>query len=114
MKRHALYVLVALLPLIHPLAGSAQCPSNLGFDNGNFTGWTTSTDSLFIQPANRVYSKPGINQHIVSYGSTDQWLGTIKKPNSAVGSYLVRIGNKGVKAVADTVYRKYVIDSISD
>lgn len=103
-----------MLPLIHPLAGSAQCPSNLGFDNGNFTGWTTSTDSLFIQPANRVYSKPGINQKVVAYGSTDQWLGTIKKPNSTVGSYLVRVGNKGVKAVADTVYRKYVIDSVSD
>ncbi len=91
-----------------------QCPSNLGFENGVFSPWSTSTDSNFITPGSRRYYKPGLSPIIASYGSTDRWLGTISKPDPACGTYLTRVGNAGIKATADTVYRKYVIDSLSD
>jgi|GEM_PF-4163035 len=92
----------------------AQCAGNIGFESGNFSGWSTATDSLFHLPASNVYSNPGINSRVISYGATDAWLGTINRPNSTVGNRLVRVGNRGVRAVADTVYRRYVIDSLSD
>ncbi len=92
----------------------AQCASNMGFDNGVFSPWSTSTDSNFITPGSRRYYKPGKSPIIASYGSTDRWLGTISKPDASCGSYLTRVGNPGLLATADTVYRTYVIDSLSD
>ncbi len=91
-----------------------QCPSNLGFDNGVFSPWSTSTDSNFITPGSRIYYKPGLSPIVASYGSTDRWLGTISKPHPSCGNYLTRVGNAGINATADTVYRKYIIDSLSD
>ncbi len=93
---------------------NAQCAANMGFDNGNFGSWSTSTDSNFITPASRMYFKPGLSPIIASYGSVDAWLGTISKPSSLCGNYLTRVGNKGLLATADTVYRTYIIDSLSD
>lgn len=91
-----------------------QCAPNMGFDNGVFSPWSTSTDSNFITPASRMYFKPGLSPIVASYGSTDRWLGTISKPHPSCGNYLTRVGNAGLLATADTVYRTYVIDSLSD
>ncbi len=113
-KLIAILLVTGLLPLIHPNETFGQCASNMGFESGNFTSWTTSTDSLFIQPLNRVYSKPGINQKVVAYGGTDMYLGTINKPHTSAGNYVARVGNRSLRAVADTVYRTYIVDSLSD
>ncbi len=107
-------MVMILLAITKPSYLKAQCAPNMGFDNGTFSPWTTSTDSNFITPGSRRYYKPGKSPIIASYGSTDAWLGTISKPNAACGNYLTRIGNKGVNATADTVYRTYIIDSLSD
>ncbi len=113
-KQIPIYIILALSSLFYAGNLQAQCASNMGFENGNFGSWTTATDSLFIQPANRVYTSPGINMRVVNYGVTDAWLGTINRPHTTAGNRLVRIGNRGVRAVADTVYRTYIVDSLSD
>lgn len=105
---------VLLYGVLNPSEIKAQCASNIGFENGNLSSWNTSTDSLYIQPANRVWTNPGINSSIVSYGITDAWLGTVNSPSSQAGSYMVKVGNRGLRAVSDTVYRTFVIDSLSD
>lgn len=113
-NRIPIYIILAITSLFAITEAHAQCASNMGFENGNFGSWTTATDSLFIQPANRVYSSPGVNMQVVNYGVTDAWLGTINRPNLTVGNRLTKIGNRGVRAVSDTVYRRYIIDSLSD
>jgi hypothetical protein len=115
MKKLLLILLgIGLLPLGQTYKGYGQCKSNMGFESGSFASWSTSTDSNFITPASRRYFNPGISPKVVSYGVTDMWLGTITRPNSTVGNYLTRVGNRGLRAVADTVYRTYIIDSLSD
>ncbi|MEZ4804446.1 MAG: hypothetical protein R2852_02885 [Bacteroidia bacterium] len=86
----------------------------MGFESGNFTDWNTATDSLYIEPWNRVWTNPGTNSYVVDYGVTDRWLGTITRANTNVGNKLIKVGNSGVRAVADTVFRTYIIDSLSD
>jgi hypothetical protein len=113
-KLLTILLLMGLLTLINTTDGFGQCQSNMGFENGTFANWTTSTDSNFITPASRIYYKPGISPKVVSYGVTDMFLGTINSPNANAGSYLARVGNRGLRAVADTVYRTYIIDSLSD
>src|SRR5690606_30970977 len=49
-----------------------------------------------------------------NYGGTDMYLGTITAPNPSAGNMCIKVGNRGVRAVADTVYRSFVIDSLSD
>ena len=84
------------LTFMRPEKLQGQCKSNMGFDNGNFGSWTTSTDSNFVAPGSNFYYKPGINHVVAAYGSTDAWLGTITKPNASCGNYMIRLGNKGV------------------
>lgn len=105
---------VLLSTLLYMQGISAQCPSNMSFENGNLSSWSYTTDSLFPQPANRVYSNPGVNSAVVAYGVTDAWLGTINAPHTQAGNYMVKIGNRAVRGVADTVYRTYIIDSLTD
>jgi len=113
-KLVCIMLVMGLLPLIQTESCFAQCKTNMGFESGSFVNWTTSTDSNFITPGSRIYFKPGISPKIVSYGISDNLLGTIARPNSTCGNYLTRVGNKGLRAVADTVYRTYIIDSLSD
>lgn len=100
--------------ILIPEKSFGQCANNIGFESGNFTSWTTVTDSDFITPATRRYIKPGRNMGVINYGGTDVILGTLFKANSTVGNKLIKVGNRSVNATADTVYRKYVIDSLSD
>ncbi|MCC6818342.1 MAG: T9SS type A sorting domain-containing protein [Bacteroidia bacterium] len=106
-------VLVALSSIL-PSKVSAQCANNIGFENGNFTGWTTATDSVFINASQRRYITPGINMGVLNYGGTDMYLGTVSAANATVGSKVIKVGNRAVRATADTVYRTYIIDSLSD
>lgn len=92
----------------------SQCPTNSGFELGNLTSWESSTDSIYMTPASRVYTKPGINTNVVGYGITDPILGLIYRADNKVGNYLSRVGNSSVRGVSDTIYRKYIIDSLSD
>ncbi len=115
MRIHVQTVMVMIfLAITNPTKTYAQCASNMGFDNGVMSPWITATDSNYITPGSRIHYKPGLSTVVVGYGSTDQWLGTISKPNALCGNYLTRVGNKGLKATADTVYRTYIIDSLSD
>lgn len=107
-------ILAILAIIIMPERLTAQCASNMGFENGNFSGWSTATDSNFITPASRRYIVPGVNMGVINYGGTDMYLGTIARANANVGNRLIKVGNRGVRATADTVYRRYVIDSLSD
>lgn len=107
-------ILVVLTAIILPELLSAQCASNMGFENGNLSGWSTATDSNFITPGSRRYMVPGVNMGVINYGGTDMYLGTISRANSTVGNRLVKVGNRSLRATADTVYRRYVIDSLSD
>lgn len=113
-NRYLKNIPIILLLLLSAEQIHAQCANNMGFESGNFSSWNTATDSLFIQPANRVNLNPGRNMAVVNYGVTDAWLGTITRANTTVGNRLVKIGNRGVRAVADTVYRSYIVDSLSD
>jgi hypothetical protein len=45
---------------------------------------------------------------------TDPILGVINRADNRVGNYLARIGNSSVNGTSDTIYRKYIIDSLSD
>lgn len=110
---HYLLILVAWA-ILFPLKSDGQCASNIGFENGNFTSWITVTDSNFITPASRQYLVPGINMGVINYGGTDAILGSIFRANSNVGNKLIKVGNRTVQATADTVYRQYIIDSLSD
>lgn len=107
-------VILAFVLVLIPERSFAQCASNLGFESGNFTGWSRATDSNFITPASRRYINPGVNMGVINYGATDMYLGTINQANSSVGSRLIKVGNRAVRATADTVYRKYIVDSLSD
>lgn len=115
MNKHLLkYLMMAMWSLIISTEVYGQCASNIGFENGNFSGWSTATDSNFITPASRRYIVPGVNMGVVSYGGTDMFLGTIFRANSTVGNRLIKVGNRAVRATADTVYRTYIVDSLSD
>ncbi len=115
MNKHLLkYLMMAMWSLIISTESFGQCASNIGFESGNFSGWSTATDSNFITPSQRRYMTPGINMGVVNYGGTDMYLGTIFRANSTVGNRLIKVGNREVRATADTVYRKYVVDSLSD
>lgn len=92
----------------------SQCPTNSGFESGNLSSWNSSTDSIYMTPASRVYSKPGVNTNVVGYGLTDPILGVINRADNKVGNYVSRVGNSSVNGTADTIYRKYIIDSLSD
>lgn len=108
-------LILAFLAIISSETSNAQCVSNIGFENGNFGGWSTATDSLFINSfPNRVYLNPGRNMGVINYGGVDAILGTIFRANPTVGNRLIKVGNRGVRAVSDTVYRSFVIDSLSD
>jgi hypothetical protein len=113
-NRIPIYVILAITSLFFAGEAKGQCASNMGFENGNFGSWSTVTDSLFINTPANFISRPGRNMAVVNYGVTDLWLGTINRPNLSVGNRLIRVGNRGVRAVSDTVYRKYIIDSLSD
>lgn len=113
-NRIPIYIVLAITSLFSVVRLNAQCASNMSFENGNFGGWSTVTDSLFVNAPSSFISRPGINMAVVSYGATDAWLGQINRPHSTAGNRLIRVGNRGVKAVADTVYRKYVIDTLND
>ena len=114
-NRVAIYIMLAIISLIGIGEIKGQCASNMGFENGNFGSWSTVTDSLFINaPSKKFITRPGRNMAVVSYGATDAWLGTINRPHSSAGNRLIRVGNRGVRAVSDTVYRKYIIDTLSD
>ena len=113
-NRIPIYIILAITSLFSILEINGQCASNMGFENGNFGSWSTVTDSLFINAPASFITRPGRNMAVVSYGATDAWLGTINRPNISAGNRLIRVGNRGVRAVSDTVYRKYVIDSLSD
>src|SRR5690606_33435594 len=105
---------IFMLMSFYPREGMSQCAPNMGFENGNLNNWNTATDSIYIQPANRVYTTPGTNMGVVNYGGTDMYLGTITAPNPSAGNMCIKVGNRGVRAVADTVYRSFVIDNLSD
>lgn len=107
-------MMMVLWSLFIPNKLSAQCASNIGFESGNFSGWSTATDSVFINASQRRYMTPGVNMGVVTYGGTDMYLGSLFRANSTVGNRLIKVGNIGVRATADTVYRTYVIDSLSD
>jgi hypothetical protein len=113
-NRVPICILLAIISLFSIVEINGQCASNMGFENGNFGSWSTVTDSLFINAPSNFITRPGRNMAVVSYGATDAWLGTINRPHSSAGNRLIRLGNRGVRAVSDTVYRKYVIDSLSD
>lgn len=97
-----------------PILSQGQCATNIGFESGNFTGWNRATDSNFITPASRRYIVPGVNMGVINYGGTDMYLGTINRANVTVGNKLIKVGNRTVNATADTVYRTYIVDSLSD
>jgi hypothetical protein len=59
----------------------SQCPTNSGFESGNLSSWNSSTDSIYMTPASRVYSNPGVNTNVVGYGITDPILGVINIAN---------------------------------
>lgn len=107
-------ILLLLSCLIYRQSAQAQCANNIGFENGNLGSWSTATDSMFINAPFSNYTTPGTNMAVMNYGGTDMYLGTITAPSTTAGSKCVKIGNSGVRAVADTVYREYVVDSLSD
>ena len=113
-NRVPIYIILVIISLFSIVEMNGQCASNMGFENGNFGSWSTVTDSLFINTPTNIITRPGRNMAVVSYGATDAWLGVINRPNSSVGNRLIRVGNRGVRAVSDTVYRRYIIDSLSD
>jgi hypothetical protein len=115
MKKKILIILFGILYNIFVSTNLySQCSSNSGFESGNLSSWNSSTDSIYMTPASRVYSKPGINTNVIGYGVTDPILGVINRADNRVGNYLARIGNSSVNGTSDTIYRKYIIDSLSD
>jgi hypothetical protein len=69
MKKKILIILFGILYNIFVSTNLySQCSSNSGFESGNLSSWNSSTDSIYMTPASRVYSKPGINTNVIGYG----------------------------------------------
>ncbi len=108
---------LAILLILNTIIGDleAQCPLNIGFDSAKFApGWISVTDSNFISSTSNIYIKPGISPVVVNYNIKDFYLDTIKKPSSDCGNNLLRVGNRGIKATADTAYYSFIVDSLAD
>src|SRR5687767_12269351 len=106
------YLLVVLL---YTSTGFSQtsCPANIGFEMGDFTGWTCHTGNVTLANGVNVSpSGPTITRHTILQNTIPQDKDAyghfpVNCPNGS--GYSIRLGNSGVGAQAERVSYTFTV-----
>ena len=89
----------------------AQCPLNIDFEKGSFTGWQCYTGFIFFDRISLGPSSPDTNRHLIiaAPNSETDYFGGFPKlcPNGS--GFSVRLGNDGALANAESISYTFTI-----
>jgi len=112
-KHQKSFVLLFITTMLLCFAGKAQCPPNLGFEEGSFNHWECYSGKVDTVGAIKVNSTaPQYDRHTLYKASTYQVIDPygefpVNCPNG--GSYSVKLGDHDIGAQADRVSYTFVI-----
>lgn len=107
------YIFLVLFLCSSCIGFSQSCPQNIGFELGDFTGWTCFTGNVSqANGVNVTLSPPDGNRHIILQNTIPQekdYYGKfpVNCPNGS--GYSVKLGNSGVQAQAERISYSFTV-----